>query len=377
MDAFGRLRVSTPYTLLDSQNRYYPNQKFFSYTYDGASIDYSSNESTVYMNVSSNVTAYALRETKHVFGYQPGKSLLVLNTFVLNSQKSNLVQRVGYYGALNGIFLEVSDDVYFVKRNNGTDTRVSRSNWNGVPMCQLDFTKAQIMWMDIEWLGVGNVKIGFIVNGEFVTCHTFRHANYTTGVYMATACLPIRYEIYNIGPTSSNSTMKQICSSVMSEGGYDPRLPIFSQLNSNVSVGFPILTVAGKLYPLVSIRLKSTNLDALVFIKQIDFVISTKDSIRWSLLLNSTLTGTNWVPHQSSNLIEVDVSSTDLTGGLEVNSGLVLESSSDNIDASIFNQQLGRYLNSNGVYTSDVLTLAASGFSASAQVGAMISWNQF
>ena len=374
-DAFGRLRISNPYTLFDSQNRYFLNSKFFSYTVDGASIDYSSNESTVYLNISTGSNAYALRETKHVFEYQPGKSLLILNTFVFNQKKSNLVQRTGYYGQLNGIFLELSDDVYIVKRNNGVDTKVSQANWNGTTLCQLDITKAQIFWIDIEWLGMGNVRAGFIINGKYVTCHTFRHANYVTNVYMTTACLPLRYEIYNTGTTSSNSTMKQICSTVISEGGYEPRLPLFSQLNSNVAVGFPTLTVAGKLYPLVSVRLTSNTLDAIVTIKQMDFIVATKDSIRWVLVLNPTLTGANWVPHRTSNLVEVDITSTDMTGGTEVNSGLVLESGTGVIDSSSFNHQIGRYI-SNGVYTSDVFTLAASGFSASAQVGAMISWSQ-
>ena len=374
-DAFGRLRISNPHTLFDSQNRYYPNSKFFGYTVDGATIEYSSNESTVYMNVSSNVTAYAMRETKHVFEYQPGKSLLILNTFVLNPKKQNLVQRVGYYGQLNGIFLELSDDLYIACRNNGVDTKVSQSNWNCTTLCQLDIKKAQIFWIDVEWLGVGNVRTGFIINGKYITCHTFRHANYDTSVYMTTACLPIRYEIYNAAQTTSNSSMKQICSTVISDGGYEPKLPLFSQLNSNVAVGFPTLTVAGKLYPLISLRLKSNVIDSIVTIQQMDFIITTKDSIRWALLLNPTLTGASWTAHRTSNIIEVDTTSTDMTGGTEVNAGLVLESGTNVIDSSSFNHQIGRYI-SNGSYVSDVFTLAASGFSASAQVGALISWNQ-
>jgi hypothetical protein len=30
---------------------------------------------------------------------------------------------------------------------------------------------------DIEWLGVGNVRCGFVINGEFIVCHTFQCAN--------------------------------------------------------------------------------------------------------------------------------------------------------------------------------------------------------
>jgi hypothetical protein len=44
-----------------------------------------------------------------------------------------------------------------------------------------------------------------------------------TSTYMTTATLPCRYEIENLDTTSTDSTLKQICSTVLSEGGYDLR----------------------------------------------------------------------------------------------------------------------------------------------------------
>lgn len=366
LDAFGRLRVSNPYTLFDSQNRYFVNDKFYSV---GSNITYNSNESTVYITIPTGATSNAYRESKYVFSYQPGKSLLIMNTFVFNQSKTNLGQRVGYYNSLNGIFIEMSDAVYIVKRNNGVDTKISQANWNGNKLYQLDLTKAQILWTDVEWLGVGNVRVGFIIDGKFIVCHTFRHANYSSGVYMTTANLPIRYEIFNTGVTQSESTLKQICSTVISEGGYDPKVPTYSQLNSNVAVGFPTLTVAGKYYPLVSIRLNASTLDAIVIVKKIDLLVQTKDSVRWALFVNSNLTGTSWVSHATSNVTQVDISSTDMSGGKEISSGLLLSQGTVSFDASSFNIQLGR-----NNYVSDTITLAASGFSASAQVGALLGW---
>ena len=112
---------------------------------------------------------------------------------------------------------------------DNTTRRVEQSSWNGDKLdgsgpsgLTLDLTKPQILWMDFEWLGVGNVRCGFIINGLYIVCHTYQTANvYGTSVYMTTATLPVRYEITNTGTTASSSSLKQICSSVVSEAGFE------------------------------------------------------------------------------------------------------------------------------------------------------------
>jgi hypothetical protein len=71
-----------------------------------------------------------------VFPYQPGKSLLALMTFVMAPTQTNLRQRVGYFGANDGLYLEQNDtDVRFVLRKSTSgsvdDTEyVTQANWN-------------------------------------------------------------------------------------------------------------------------------------------------------------------------------------------------------------------------------------------------------
>ena len=144
-------------------------------------------------------------------------------TFVMNTSKTNLRQRVGYFGSNNGFFLEQNGTtIQFVKRSSVTgsvvDTPITQSNWNidkldgtGPSLLTLDLTSPQILFIDLEWLGVGSVRMGFVINGQFIHCHTFHHANSNTapkGAYMQTACLPIRQEIENTAATASNSTLK-------------------------------------------------------------------------------------------------------------------------------------------------------------------------
>jgi hypothetical protein len=106
LDAFGRLRVSNPVTLFDSQNRYIDGDQFSSITATGGNVVYVANESSFNLNVSATSGSSVIRQSRTVQAYQPGKSLLIMNTFAMAALKSNLTQRVGYFTADNGIYFE-------------------------------------------------------------------------------------------------------------------------------------------------------------------------------------------------------------------------------------------------------------------------------
>lgn len=364
LDAFGRLRISEPYTLFDAQNRYEINNKFYSNVTGNASVTYISSESTVLLTVGTT-QGNIIRESKNVFAYQPGKSLLILNTCVMSSSNS-CTQRVGYFNNSNGVFLERASNgtVHMCVRNNGNDTRVSQSSWNTNKLPGLDLTKAQIFWIDIEWLGVGSVRTGFVIDGVFMTAHVFHHANKISSVYMTTAILPVRYEI-----SGTSGSMKQVCTSVISEGGYDQRLPLYTQIRGTTSVSTLNLANAGTVYPVMSIRLVSGRFDSLVMLKFIDMVTTTNDIVTWYVYLNSTLTDALWVPHTNSTNVEVDVSATAISGGTVIFSGYLSQKATIQVPTSDINFSLGRTN-----LASDVLTLAASGFTPNLNVGGMLSW---
>jgi hypothetical protein len=233
LDAFGRLRVSQPYTLFDSQNRYIDGRQFSNVTATGGNITYVPAESSFNLAVTTANASSVINQSFTTQTYQPGKSLLIMNTFAMGTLRANCRQRVGYFTTENGVYFEADGTtLYLVIRSSATgsivEERIAQSSWNGDPLngagasgLVLDPTLTQILWSDIEWLGVGNVRAGFIINGAFIVCHTFQHANQAgnTRVYMTTATLNPRYEITNTGATSGATTMKQICSTVISEGG--------------------------------------------------------------------------------------------------------------------------------------------------------------
>jgi hypothetical protein len=324
-DAFGRLRVSEPYTMFDSSNRYAIDNQFDTSTVTGGSTTFLPNEAAVRMDVTTASGAEVVRQSYRSMLYQPGKSLLVLATFVMNAAKTNLRQRVGYFGTQNGIYFELNNATKaFVMRTyvggsvDNTTRRVEQSAWNGDKLdgtgpsgLTLDLTKPQILWMDFEWLGIGNVRCGFIINGQYIVCHTYQTANvYGTSVYMTTAILPVRYEITNTAATASASFLKQICSSVMSEGGLEPASidHVAQRTTSLTSVGTTLL-------PLVSIRLTSTALGAVVLPSSVKVIPTSADNFEIQLVKNATLTGASYSAVASDANVEFDVAATAMTGG--------------------------------------------------------------
>jgi len=220
----------------------------------------------------------------------------------------------------------------FVKRSyiNGSvqETIIEQSDWNIDKLdgttasgITLDTTKAQIFFMDIEWLGVGIVRTGFVINGDYILCHAFAHANNLDSVYMTTACLPIRYQIENTGNTVASSSMKMVCSTVISEGGYQLR-------GKQRAVGRPVtaimnLPTAGTFYPLVSVKLKDSSLDAIAVIKNISMLgVANNGKMQYKLIANATITGGSWVEEVDSH-VAYNITANTMSGGSTLTTGYV------------------------------------------------------
>jgi hypothetical protein len=325
-DAFGRLRVSNPLTLFDSFYRYNDNSEFNNYTSGTASITSSNVSAMTSMTIGTTSGDAAYRESSRVFAYQPGKSLQVMTTFTLAQNKENLRQRVGYFDTSNGVYLEQTDSTVTLNIRSSVSgslqhESVPQSDWNGdtlngngISTLVLDLTKAQIFWIDIEWLGVGSVRCGFVIDGQFVTAHQFNHANRIATTYMTTACLPIRYEIENVGSTASSSTLNQICATVISEGGYElSGIPVSvgHALNAAYSLGS-----ANTVYPVLSIRLKSNRSGAIVLPKNYSLGLTGNNNFKFLLILGGSTTGGTWVSAGDNSSVEYNLNGTSITGGL-------------------------------------------------------------
>ena len=383
-DAFGRLRVSNPLTIFDSANVMSKGTAFDESTSGSASVSYTSAKSTVNLNCTEASGDKVIRQTKRVMTYQPGKSLLQISTFVMNTQTENLEQRIGMFDANNGIFFEDTGTGYQIVRRSYTsgssvDDPIAQSAWNGDKLdgtgasgYTLDPTKASILYMDFEWLGMGAVRVGFVIDGKFITAHTFLNANNLDTVYMQTANLPIRYEIEVTSTLAAGTyTLQQVCSTCMIEGGYPPSG--LRQMIGTASLAGVNLTTAGTFYNLATIRLKSARPYAVVVSQGFDASAVSNSDFEIQLRLNATPSTAFSYTSYSDN-VEYDLTGTKtITGGTIIGKAYLSGKGTSAIqfgDSFNFDYQLGQTISG----TSDTLTLCAKGASANDDVVGTLKW---
>lgn len=384
-DLFGRLKVSEPYTLFDSTHRYSQDGDFDDVILGvGSTIGIITSQSTATLGIGTTAGCSYIRESKRVFSYQPGKALQVLQTFVFNPAKEHLTQRVGYASSENGVMLELDGyDVNIIKRTaiSGVSTIVTipQSEWNqdkldgtGPSGYNLDLSKAQILFTEYEWLGVGSVRVGFAIDGKFIIAHQFNHANYINTTYMTAATLPVRYEILNTGITTSSSTMKQICVSVISNGGYErlSKREVARRLTT-VSVGTTTFI------PLVSIRLAPGREDAIILPKSFAFLGSSANisilEVAW--IKNGTLNASTWEAVGGTLNAQKNTDATTIAGGRIILNDFVSSANKSDTPLNVesnynWDLQLGR----TQAKVSDIITLAARAINGSADCIGSISF---
>jgi hypothetical protein len=352
-DAFGRLRTSDGFTLGDYKHTYGIDPNFRDTLINGGTVTHIPNQAAARLATSNNVASRAIHQTKMYHNYMPGKSQLIESTINFYEATANVTKRTGYFDDLNGIYFEQTGigELAFVIRTNTSGTpsdvrRVTQSQWNqntcntaiagtstdgsnyGVfGTWNLDITKTQIFWTDFQWLGVGRVRCGFIHNGETVVAHEFYNSNNLPVVYMANPNLPIRCEILNTGVTAG-AFFDQICSTVISEGGYSESGIDFS-INSGTTG--QAVTLANGVYPILAWRLKNTfrGYPNRVVVRPGNMNIYAENRpAYWTLikldsLSNITLGSSTWTSADDDSAVEYNLTATAFTGGDRMDGGLL------------------------------------------------------
>lgn len=337
IDAFARLRVSNPVTLFENKQLYDKQPLIWSEALtSGGNVIYNSNRASSTLTTNGTNGSSVIRQSKQRINYQPGKSLLILTTFVLGAAGNNVRKRVGFFNANNGIFIQqTSSALSLVRRSfvggSISEETVNQSAWNldrldgtGPSGITLDQAMSQIFMIDIEWLGVGRVRMGFVIDGIPIYVHEFLHSNNLPSVYMSTPNLPIRYEITNTAAGDAGS-LEEICSTAISEGGYS-QLGVLRTTNRGTSaIGFK--NTDGKV-PIMSIRLKSGYIGATITPTDISIACASATTYLWELILNPSIASdpASWVDITNS-AIQYDVTrgrTNTVSGGTVIKSGYVV-----------------------------------------------------
>lgn len=302
LDAFGRWRVSGPTTLFDGKVGPGDGNLVFSNVTNNGTITYTTNNQAAcaIMTVNAGAVGGCVRQSYKRFPYLPGKSQEVIVTFVFGAATGGIRRQTGYYDDENGIYLQQwGSTVSIVKRSKVTgtvvNTEIAQDDWNLDPLngtgpsgLTLNLAKVNILVIDLEWLGVGRVRVGFNIDGQTYYVHQFLHANSIESVYMSTATLPIRYFIENTG-IGIESTLTAICSTVISEGGTEPIGRPYG-----INAGAAISGTTGNVYGVLGLRMKTTSREA-IYPESFSIIgTSVNDYFAWYLWRNPTLAAGTW-----------------------------------------------------------------------------------
>jgi hypothetical protein len=222
--------------------------------------------------------------------------------------------------------------------------------------------------------------MGFVIDGQFIHCHSFHHANLIQSTYITTASLPLRYEIANTGITTSPSTLKQVCSSVISEGGYELR-GLQQAVNTPITAPVDLPTPAGTYYPVISIRLKSSpnRLDAIVILTALSIMgTGNGPQYNWQLRASATTGSTNWVSAGADSAVEYKIGGGSVSGGRILASGFLTSANQSSSSVDILKEALFKFqLERNGLTgTPYELTLVCASDTAGADVFASLDWEE-
>ena len=326
LDAFGRVRVTSPANVFDSK-LLFDNQPLLWGDVEASggstSSTYNANQASVTLGVGSTTAGKRIRQTFRSFPYQAGKSCNIMLTGIIGNPTPGITVEIGPNDGKDGLLFQSQgsaqtlplssyvNNVNLVRRSytNGAsavDTAVPQSAWNLDTLSgyggtanpsgiKADWTKVQIFGFDYQYLGTGSVFAYVVINGLPINVHRFDQANTGTLVYMSKSNLPLRFSIENDG-TGAATTMTAMCSAVQMEGGLDA-------LGQPLSIerGSSGLTTGAdtSIYPLVCYRLRSGYAGSIVTPLGGWMTTSAASiSYRWALLLNPTFTG--GIPSYSS-----------------------------------------------------------------------------
>ena len=399
-DAFDRLRVSNVETLCDLNHIYHKNpfeiSEYVSTT--GATSNHISTNSYVQMALTNGgVTGKVIRQSNEYIPHQSGKSKLMMFSGVMefvSGGTTGVFARIGCFdssedklapatGTGNGCFFELNNKtLYVVIRNNNDDTlKVAQNNWNydtfnglgpsGITLN--DYSKSLLYVIDQESNGVGTVRFGLYFNGKMCLAHIFNNSGITVP-YNKTPKLPIRYEISSTIPATAE--MRMICSSIISEGGFEPSGLSFSigrpTVKSITSTTTPI--------PIIAVKLRDSepfNRKTMI-LKSLSILNTSKNTFQWDLYVlpdETDLQGGSWLNINDANSIaQYNNNPTSIT-----QAGAVLIESGYSTDTSYVSFKNEKYLgsiilNSNISGKSKVMCLCGVSLGGTITTVGSLSW---
>ena len=383
--SFGRLKVASSYNVFEAT---FPFDKlplvFNEVVATGGSNIWSTNKKAIDMATTTSSGSSVIVQSNQRIRYNPAQSVVIQLSANCGTPLANNRKRLGQFDTNNGIFFQfngVTAEVVVRSSTSGAavDSAVAQSSWNldrfdgtGVSGVTLDFSKHQLFIIEYGWQGIASVRFGFYLNGEVKYCHQILSSNVSALPYMQTSNLPIRFENTNTGVAASSSTLSCNCVVVKNEGSTNDRGGIVRTFVRNT---LKTVSASPTFTPVISVRLTAANIAGIAEILSSPMYGSSLDDIAWKIIINPTLTGATFA--NTVGYLDVDIAATAVSGGTDVTSGFV----SQRTESGLLSAETFKYANTllgatqGGV--ADILCLAGSSRTTTADVTAAITWREF
>lgn len=384
LDAAGRFRISDAHSIYDCTQSFDDQPLFLESKITGnGSTEYSSDLAATKLKVTTTSGDKVIRQSREYFPYIPGKSYCIFISGLMGAIKSNVRQRIGIFDDDNGFFFEQNGSELRIVRRTKTsgsvvDNTYSQSSWNidkldgtGNSSITLDTSKVQLFIIDFLWLGVGRIRFGVNINGILYYCHEILISNVISTVSISNPNLPFRFELENTGTSASNTEMHQICTSIVSEGGFNPKGVI-----RTVSTGTDSATVGASYVPIISIRLKSSYKRAQLAPLVFKIFNDSNSLIHCKLMIRNTLTGASWTSAGTNSIAEYDTSATAFSGGEFITDAFVNSQwlNKDSIEAPVQRTILKVLADIDG--TTDILSIVGKSDGATSNVHGSLTFTE-
>lgn len=338
IDAFGRLRISNPFTLADYSHVYGEETELLTKTSGiNSNVTFNINQAKAILQVGTGANDFTIHQSRMHHHYMPGKSQVTLQSFNFTGNRVGTNKKIGLFDDYNGIFFQQSGDgtLSLVLRSEVSgfvsEETITQNNWNidkcngsGFSQFNLDITKTQLFTADFQWLGVGRVRAGFVHDGKIVIAHEFYNSNNKPTVYWSNPNLPVRCEIRNYSTAVGTDTMDQICATVISEGGYNEAGIDFSARNTTKRS----VPTTSQL-PLVAIALKTGYFgkpNRSVVRANMANIFTEDDAITyelWRIPSTGQIIGGSWISANDESVVQYNITATSVnfTSGMLIDAG--------------------------------------------------------
>jgi len=382
--AFGNLKTVTSHNVFESTFSFDKQPLIWNEVLaTGGTNTWNTNTNSINLATTTASGSSVIVQSKRRLRYNPARSVLIQMSVNSGALLANNRVRIGQFDANNGLFFENTNIASVVIRSNTSgsivDNTFPQSAWNldkldgtGASGVSIDFSKHQLFVIEYGWQGIAAVKFGFYVNGKITFCHQFDSSNTLAVPYMKTANLPMRIENTNTGATVSTKTVNVTCIAVKHFGENDdsegvPRTFVLPAIRT--AAAMPTFT------PIISIRLSAAGITGIVELLKAPIYGQTADDVAWKVILNPTLTGATFAT--TSGLVQIDNAATALTGGTDITSGFVKQGTDSGLESFENFKYINTLFGATQAGVADIITIAASSRTTTADVWGAITWREF